>query len=102
MIDLETLHIIDTEIISTIGIETIQMIENINDKTIDHAINLTTDRTTKDQSIITIKKDHATIYELEFQIITTDRETTLNHHIGITHVIKIRKKKHYRSSTPKH
>ena len=100
MIDLEILHIIEIEIIPTIGIETIQMIENINIKMIDHAIILTTDQTTKDQNIKTTKINHATIHRTEFQVITTDKETTLNHHIGITNVIKFQKK-NYRSSTIK-
>ena len=74
------------------GIETIQIIEIIDIKIIDHTIILTTDQTIKDQNIIIIKIDHATINRTEIQVITTDKETTLNHHIGITHVIKIHKK----------
>ena len=92
MIDLETLHTIEIEIIPTIGIETIQIIEIIDIKIIDHAIILATDQTIKDQIIITIKIDHAKIHRTEIQAITTDKETTLNHHIGITHVIKIHNK----------
>ena len=69
MIDLETLHIIEIEIIPMIGKETFQML--------------------KDQNIITIKIDHATIHRIEIQVLTTDKETTLNHHRVITHVIKI-------------
>ena len=92
MIDLETVHIIEIEIIPTIRIETIQMIEIINITIIDHASILTTDQTIKDQNIITIKIDHATIHRTEIQVITTDKETTLNPHIGITHVITIHNK----------
>ena len=92
MIDLETLHIKEIELIPTIGIETIQMIEIIITKIIDHAINLTTDQTIKNQNKITINKDHATIQRTEIQVITTDKETTLNHHIGKTQVIKIHNK----------
>ena len=92
MIDLETLHTIVIEIISTIGIETIQVIEIIDIKTIDHAIFLTTDQTITNQNIITIRIDHAIIHKTEIQVITIDKETTLNHHIGITHVIKIHNK----------
>ena len=33
--------------------------------------------------------DHATIHKTETQVITTDKETTLNRHIGISNVIKI-------------
>ena len=88
MIDLETLHIIEIEIIPTIGIETIQMIEIIDIKIIDHAIILITVQTIKDQNILTIKIDHATIHRTKIQVITTDKETTLNHLIGITQVIK--------------
>ena len=62
MIDLETLHIIELEIIPMIAIKTIQMIEILNIKIIDPAIILTTDQTIKNQKIITIKKDHATIH----------------------------------------
>ena len=89
MIDLEILRIIEIEIIPTIGIETIQMIEIINIKIIDHAITQTTDQTIKDENKITIKIDLATIHRIEIQVITTDKEITLNHHIGITHVVKI-------------
>ena len=92
MIDLESLDILETDIIPTRGLETIQMIEIINIKIIDHAIILTTDQTIIDQNIITIKVEHATIHRTEIQVITTDKKTTLNHHIGITHVIKIHNK----------
>ena len=40
----------------------------------------------------TIKIDHAMIHRTEIQVITTDKETTLNHHIGITHVFKVHTK----------
>ena len=92
MIDLETLHTIEIEIIPTIGIETIQMIEIIDIKIIDHTIILTTDQTNTAQNIIMIKIDNAIIHRTEIQVITIDKETTLNHHIGITHVIKIHSK----------
>ena len=83
-IDLETLHTIDKETIPTIGIETVQTIDTLDIKIIDHAIILTTG-----QIIIIIKIDHATIHRTEVQAIATDKGTTLNHHIGKTHVIKI-------------
>ena len=86
-IDLETFHTIDIEIIPTIGIETIQTIEILDIKIIDHAIILTTY-----QNKIIIKINYAIIHRTEVQAITTDKETTLNHHIGITHVIKIHNK----------
>ena len=89
MIDLENLHIIETEIIPTIEIETIQMIEIKDIKTIDHEIFRTTDQTIKDHVITTVKIDHAIIHKIEIQIITINKETTLNHRIEITHVIKI-------------
>ena len=76
------------EIIRTIGIGTIQTIETLDIKLIDHAIIQTTD-----QFIIIIKIDQAIIHRREAQAITTDKETTLNHHKGITHVIKIHNKK---------
>ena len=33
--------------------------------------------------------DHAIVHRIEIQVLTIDKETTLSHHIGITHVIKI-------------
>ena len=90
MIDLETPHTIK-KYIQTIGIETIQMIEIIDIKIINHVIILTTGHTIKDQNVITII-DHATIHRTEVQFITTDKETTVNRHIGITHFIKIHNK----------
>ena len=86
IIDLETPHTIDKEIILTIGIETIQTIEIPDIKITDRAIILTTD-----QNIIMIKIYHAIIHRKEAQAMTTDKGTTLNHHIGITHLnIKIK------------
>ena len=87
IIDPVTLHTIDIDISPTIGIETLQTIETIVIKTIDHAIILITY-----QNIVILKIDHAIIHSKEVQAITTDKETTLNHHIGITHIIKIHKK----------
>ena len=63
------------------------MIENLGIKIIDHAIILTTDH-----NITTIKIDHAIIPRKEIQVITRDKETTLSHLIGITHIIKIHNK----------
>ena len=88
IIDLETLLTIDIEIILTIGIRTIQTIETLDIKIFDHAIIQTTD-----QNILFIKIDHAIIHKTEAQAKTTDKKTTLNYHIGITHVIKIRNKR---------
>ena len=79
-ISLEILHITETAI---------NPIELLDIKTIDHMIFLRTDQTITDQNLTTIKIDHALIHEIEFQVITIDKETTLNHHIGITHVIRI-------------
>ena len=87
IIDLETLHTIDIKVFPTIGIETIQTIETLDIKIIGLAIILTTD-----QNITIFKKDQATVHKLEVQAITTDKETILNHHIGITHVIKFQNK----------
>ena len=75
----------DIENIPTIGEKTIKTIEILDIKIIDHAIILTTD-----QTIIVIKIDHTTIHRTEIQAITIDKRTTLNHHIGITHVIGIK------------
>ena len=70
-----------------IGIEIIQTNETLDVKIIDHAIIQTTE-----QNIILNKIDHAKIHRTEAQAITTHKETTLNHHTGITHVIKIHNK----------
>ena len=86
-IDLETLHTIDIEIIPTIRRETFQTIEILDILTTYHAIILTKYQNTK-----VIKIDHAMIHRTEIQAITIDKKTTLNYHIGITHVIKIRHK----------
>ena len=83
IIDPESLYRIDIEIILTIRTGTIQTIQTLDIKIIDNKIILTTD-----QTIIIIKKGHATIHRTEVQAITTDKDTTLNHHKGITHVIK--------------
>ena len=64
------------------------MIENLDIKIIDQTIT--------DQNITIIKIDHATIYRIEIQVITIDKETTLSHPIGKT------SQQNYRSSTPKH
>ena len=87
IIDLETVHTIDIEIFSTIGIETIQIIEILDIKIIDHAIILTTD-----QNITIMKTDHAITHRIEIQVITVDKENTLSHHIGKTHVNKVHNK----------
>ena len=87
IIGLQTFHRIDIEIILTIGIETIQTIKTLDIKLIDHANILTTD-----QNTTIIKIAHAIIHRTEVQAITTDKKTTLNHHIGITHVIKVHNK----------
>ena len=87
VIDQETRHTIDIEIIPTIGRETIQITETLDFKIIDHAIILTTD-----QQIIIIKLDHAIIHSIKIRVVTIDKATTLSHHIGRTHVIKIQNK----------
>ena len=79
-------HTIDIEII-IIGLETTQIIESLHIKIIDHANILKTD-----QKITMIKVDHAIIHRTEIRVITIDKETTLSHHIGITHVIKFHNK----------
>ena len=77
IIDLETVHTIDIEINPTIGIKIIQTTETLDYSKNDHASILTTD-----QNIIIIKIDHAIIHRTEVQAKTTDKGTTLNHHIG--------------------
>ena len=69
-IDLEPLHKKEIEIIPIIGIETIQMIEILAIKKIDHVIVLTTGQTIKDQ--ITNKIDHPIIHRIETQVITIE------------------------------
>ena len=88
MIDLEILPRIEIEIIPAIRIETIQMIETKDIKTIDHVIILTTDQIIKDQILTTIKIDTTIIHKIEVRTITIDKETILNHHIGITQDIQ--------------
>ena len=78
IIDAETLHTINKEIIPRIVIETIQTIEDLNIQQI--------------KIVIVIKIDHATIHKTEVQALTKDKGTTLNHHIGTTHVIKYQNK----------
>ena len=68
------------------------MIEILDIKLIDHVTILLTDQTITDQSITTIKIDHAIIHKIEIQVLTIDKEGTLSHHIGVTHVIKIHNK----------
>ena len=87
MIDQETHHTIDIEIIPTKGTEVIQIIE-ISNIIIDHEIIQTTDQITKDPIITIIKLDHEIIHRIGFQTITIDKKTTVSHLIGITHVIQ--------------
>ena len=89
MIDLEILPTIEIDNFPAIGIETIQMIETKDIKTIDHVIILTTDQNIKDQILTTIKIDTAIIHKIEVRTKTIDKETILNHHIEITHDIQI-------------
>ena len=90
-IDQEIHRSIDIEISSTIGIEATQIIE-INDiKTIEHEIIQTTDQIIKDLTTTIIKKDHEITHKIGTQTITIDKETTLNHLIGIMHFIPILK-----------
>ena len=91
MIDQETPRTIEVGFIPTKGIEASQIIE-INDiKTIDHEIILATDQMIKDLTTTTIERYHVIIHKIEIRTITIDKETTLNHHIEITHVIQILK-----------
>ena len=87
MIDQETHHTIDTEIIPTKGTEVIQIIA-INNITIDHEIIQTIDQITKVLIITIINIDYEKIHNTGIQTITINKKTTLNHLIGITHVIQ--------------
>ena len=91
MIDHEIQCTLDIEIITTIGVEATQIVEIIYIKTIDHEIIQTTDQITKNQTTIIIKIDHEITRKIGTQTITIDKETTLNHLIGIIHVIPILK-----------
>ena len=90
MIDQETHHTIDTEIIPTKGTEVIRIIE-FDNIIIDLEIIKTIDQITKDLITTIIKIDHEKIHTIGIQTITIDKETTLNHLIEITHVIQILK-----------
>ena len=91
MIDQEIHCTTDKEIIPTTGIEATQIIETNDIKTIDHEIIQTTDQITKDLTTIIIKIDHEITHKIGIRNITIDKETTLNHLIGIIHVIPILK-----------
>ena len=91
MIDQEILRTIDIEIIPTIGIEANQIIE-INDiKTKEHDIIQTTAQIIKNLTTTIIKIDHEITHKIGTQTITIVKKTTLNHLIGIMHVIPILK-----------
>ena len=90
-IDQEIPRTIGIGIIPTIGIEATQIIEIKDIKTIDHEIIPTTDQIIKDLITTTIKLDHAINHKLEIRTKTIDKETTLNHPIGIKQVIQILK-----------
>ena len=91
MIDQEIHRTIDIGNTPTMGIEATQIIE-INDiKTIDHEIIQTTDQIPKDLTTIIIKINHEITHKIGIQIITIDTKTSLNHLIGIIHVIPILK-----------
>ena len=79
MIDQEIHRTIDKGVILTIGKEVTQIIE-INDiKTIDHEIIQSTVQITKDLTTTIIKIDHEITHKIGIQIITIEKETTLNH-----------------------
>ena len=87
MIDQETHHTLDTEILPTIGTEVNQIIE-INTIILDHEVIQTIDQITKDPITTIIKLDHKIIHKIGNQTVTIDKETTLNHLIGIIHVMQ--------------
>ena len=96
IIDLETLLTIDKKIIPTTGIETIQTIETLDIKLIDHAIILTTG-----QNIKIIKINHAIIHRTENQSYNNrQRNYSQSPHWNNTHYQN--SQQNYRSSTPKH
>ena len=87
MIDQESHHTIDIEIIPTIETEVIQIIA-INNITIDHEIIQTIVQITKDLIITINKIDYEKTHNIGIKTITVDKDTTLNHLIGITHGIQ--------------
>ena len=87
MIDQEIHRKIDLEVIPTRGIEATQIVE-INDiKTIDREIDQTIDQIIKNLTTTFMKIDHEITHKIATQTITIDKETILNHLIGIIHVI---------------
>ena len=91
MIDQEIHRTIEIEIIPTKGIEATQIIKTNDIKTKDHEIIQTTDQITKNLTTRIIKIDQEITHKKGNQTITIDKETTLNHLIGIIHVIPILK-----------
>ena len=87
MIDQETHHTIDIEIIPTIEREVIQIIA-INNITIDHEIIQKIVQITKDLIITINKIDYEKTHNIGIKTITVDKDTTLNQLIGITHGIQ--------------
>ena len=85
LIDQKIHRTIDTEIIPTIETEAIRTIE-ISDIIINHEITQT-----KDLIITIIKIDHSIIHKTGIQTMTIDKETTLNRLIEIIQVIQILK-----------
>ena len=82
IINHETHHITEIETIQIIETELIQTIEIKITQTINPEITHIIDQTITDQTTI-IKTDHETIHKIEIQVIITDIEIILNHHIEI-------------------
>ena len=90
-IDQETHLTIDTGIIPTKEIGAIQIIEINVIKTTDQEIIQTTDQTDKDPTTITIRTDHEITRKVETQTMTINKGIILNPLIGITTVTPIPK-----------
>ena len=91
MIDQGFHHPIDILIFPTIETEATLIIQVNDIKIIDHEIIRITDQITKDLTTIIIKIDHEITHKIEIQDIKIEKETTLNHLIGIIQVILILK-----------
>ena len=96
-LEIDTIQTIDQELHRAIDIEIIPTIEatqiiKINDiKTIDQEIIQTTDRIVKYRTTTIIKIDQDISHKIGTHTVTINKETTLNHLIEITNVIKILK-----------
>ena len=88
ILDHESHHTTEIEIIHTVEIEVIQTIEIRTIQTVDQGLFHIIDRIITDQTI-TIKTDHEIIHKIETQVTIMDTEVIPSHHIGIITVTPI-------------